>query len=111
MPKTGFTQRAKGYIVGAGFPCCQTVVAGGTAKGPDDGIAAQFFADLAHRPGTIAQMHTIKPKPFNKAELDSDYVAEQETLMTRGWKRLQELSGISDTLPISEYPLPEFQGR
>ena len=47
--------------------------------------------------------------PFNKAELDSAYVAEQEELMTRGWKRLQELFEISDTLPVAEYPLPEFR--
>ena len=47
--------------------------------------------------------------PFNKTEMDADYVAEQEELMTRGWKRLQELFEISETLPVAEYPLPEFR--
>ena len=46
--------------------------------------------------------------PFNKAELDPDYVADQEALNTRGWQRLQELYEISATLPVSQYPLPEF---
>jgi hypothetical protein len=47
--------------------------------------------------------------PFNKTELDPAYVAEQEELMTRGWKRLQELYDISETVPVSDYPLPEFR--
>ena len=47
--------------------------------------------------------------PFNKSELDAAYVAEQEALMTRGWQRLQELAEISETLPVSDYPLPEFR--
>ena len=37
--------------------------------------------------------------------LDPAYVAEEETRVTRGWKRLQELP--SSGLPITEYPLPE----
>jgi len=47
--------------------------------------------------------------PFSKSELDADYVAEQEAMMTRGWTRLQELFEISETVPVSDYPLAEFR--
>lgn len=47
--------------------------------------------------------------PFAKGELDAGYVTEQEELMTRAWHRLQELYDISETLPVSDYPLPEFR--
>lgn len=46
---------------------------------------------------------------FSKTELDISYVREQEALMTRGWRRLQEIYEISGTLPVSDYPLPEFR--
>ena len=35
----------------------------------------------------------------------ADFVQEQESLLTRGWKRLQEIAG--DEIAIIEYPLPE----
>ena len=47
--------------------------------------------------------------PFNKAELDAAYVAEQEELLTKGWHRLQELYEISSATPLADYPLPEFR--
>jgi hypothetical protein len=43
--------------------------------------------------------------PFDKRTLDIKYIREQESLLTRGWLRLQELAG--QDLPIIEYPLPE----
>lgn len=43
--------------------------------------------------------------PFNKVELDAEYVEQQEILMTRAWRRLQEVRSLG--IPISEYPLPE----
>jgi len=43
--------------------------------------------------------------PFDKRTLDADFVQEQESLLTRGWKRLQEIAG--DEIAIIEYPLPE----
>lgn len=49
--------------------------------------------------------------PFCKQELDADYVERQEDLMTRGWRRLQELSDIAHTLPISAYPLDAAQSE
>lgn len=42
---------------------------------------------------------------FAKANLDPAYVAEQEVLVTRAWRRLQELPTLGLTIP--EYPLPE----
>ncbi len=43
--------------------------------------------------------------PFDKRTLDEGYVSEQETLLTRGWRRLAEVA--TGELPIVEYPLPE----
>jgi hypothetical protein len=46
---------------------------------------------------------------FSKTELDPLFVADQEFMVTRAWKRLQELPGLG--LPIVEYPLPEVQEK
>jgi hypothetical protein len=43
--------------------------------------------------------------PFDKRGLDPKFVRDQETLITRGWQRLREVSG--QAIPIIEYPLPE----
>ena len=43
--------------------------------------------------------------PFDKRQLDAAYVAERERLLTRGWRRLNDVVGLG--LPIIEYPLPE----
>jgi hypothetical protein len=59
---------------------------------------AQFIID-EHFPPVLCD------GPFAKQNLDRDYVATQEDLVTRGWRRLQELPGLG--FPISEYPLPE----
>lgn len=48
--------------------------------------------------------------PFSKAELDADYVTEQEQLLTAGWRRLQQLYEISAETPLNEYPLEQFRG-
>jgi hypothetical protein len=45
--------------------------------------------------------------PFDKRTLDTDYVRQQETLLSRGWQRLQEVA--DQELPIIEYPLPEVR--
>jgi hypothetical protein len=42
---------------------------------------------------------------FNKTMLDTAYVAEQESKVTRAWRRLQEIPTLG--IPITEYPLPE----
>jgi len=48
---------------------------------------------------------TLVEGPFDKRTLDDAYVREQQQLLSRGWRRLNEVAG-SD-LPIVEYPLPE----
>jgi hypothetical protein len=45
---------------------------------------------------------------FAKQNLDTDFVAQEEARVTRGWRRLQELPGLG--LPIIDYPLPEVRG-
>jgi hypothetical protein len=47
--------------------------------------------------------------PFDKRQLDAAYVSERERLITRGWKRLQEVAGLG--IPIIEYPLPEVLAK
>lgn len=47
--------------------------------------------------------------PFDKRQLDPAYVRERERLITRGYRRLQELSHLD--LPIIDYPLPEVRAR
>jgi hypothetical protein len=43
--------------------------------------------------------------PFDKRQLDAAFVAEREELLTRGWRRLNEVVRLG--VPIIEYPLPE----
>jgi len=42
---------------------------------------------------------------FAKANLDADYVRQQEELVTRAWRRLQEIPTLGVAIP--EYPLAE----
>ncbi len=44
---------------------------------------------------------------FGKSNLDPDYVARQETLVTRGWQRLQEIRQTPE-ISILDIPLPEI---
>jgi hypothetical protein len=44
---------------------------------------------------------------FAKHNLDPTYVAVQEELVTRAWRRLQEVPRLG--IPLTEYPLPEVQ--
>ncbi|MEZ6071794.1 MAG: hypothetical protein R3C10_16415 [Pirellulales bacterium] len=46
---------------------------------------------------------------FAKARLDASYVREQETLVTRGWRRLREVAGRE--MSVLDYPLPEVKAR
>ena len=46
---------------------------------------------------------------FSKAELDREFVVEEEARVTRGYLRLQELPELG--LSIAEYPLPEVIAR
>ena len=65
-------------------------------------VVAQFIVDPAFEPIAVEG-------PFNKAEMDHDSVTTRESLVTRAWKRLQEVRQLG--LPISEYPLPEVLQR
>lgn len=47
----------------------------------------------------------VEEGPFDKRSLDDVYVREQEDLLTRGWRRLNEVA--DGELAIVEYPLPE----
>ncbi|MBL8848721.1 MAG: hypothetical protein JNG89_03515 [Planctomycetaceae bacterium] len=47
--------------------------------------------------------------PFAKHELNGDDVARREQLVTRGWRRLQELKHLAVRPAINEYPLEEFR--
>jgi hypothetical protein len=44
---------------------------------------------------------------FAKELLDPEFVAEQESRVTRGWRRLQEIPTLGVAVP--EYPLPEVR--
>ena len=59
---------------------------------------AQFIVDPGFEPVRCEG-------PFAKANLDPAYVTAEEARVTRGWRRLQELSALG--VPLTEYPLPE----
>jgi hypothetical protein len=59
---------------------------------------AQFIVDPAFAPVRCEGV-------FAKEHLDRDYVAAREELVTRAWRRLQEIPRLGITIP--EYPLPE----
>jgi hypothetical protein len=48
--------------------------------------------------------------PFDKAELDAEFVADEETRVTRGYLRLCELMG-QEGVSLLDYPLPEVRER
>lgn len=49
------------------------------------------------------------PGPFDKRSLDPQFVQQQTLLISRGYRRLKELSGVE--LPIVDYPLPEVRAK
>lgn len=59
-------------------------------------VQAQFIVDADFPPVEVTG-------PFDKRLLDRQYVATQEDLLTRGWRRLREVAALQ--IPISEYPL------
>ena len=46
---------------------------------------------------------------FDKRRLDAAYVQGQESLVTRGWRRLREVVGLE--IPVVEYPLSEVRAE
>lgn len=67
-------------------------------------VLAQFIVAAEFEPVLLAG-------GFDKRELDFTFVAERESLITRGWQRLQELAKYSDDVSLLEYPLPEVVER
>jgi len=63
---------------------------------------AQFIVDSKFEPAIAAGA-------FSKTELDPVDVQSREALVTRGWKRLQEVRSLG--IPISDYPLEEFRSK
>jgi hypothetical protein len=59
---------------------------------------AQFIVDEKFKP-------VVVEGPFDKRQLDADFVRRREELVTRGYHRLREVVKLG--LPIIEYPLPE----
>ena len=59
-------------------------------------VMAQFIVDPAFEP-------VVVEGPFDKRLLDPEEVSRREDLVTRGWRRLQEVRQLG--LPISDYPL------
>src|SRR5262245_33946341 len=59
---------------------------------------AQYIVDAAFEP-------VVCEGVFAKANLDAEFVRQEEERLTRGWRRLQEIPRAG--VPISEYPLPE----
>jgi hypothetical protein len=46
---------------------------------------------------------------FDKRQLDAAWVRDQESLVTRGWRRLRELAALE--VSIIDYPLPEVRAK
>jgi len=63
---------------------------------------AQFIVDDRFEP-------IVADGQFDKRQLDPDYVRQQETLVTRGWRRLRDVCSKEDA--IINYPLPEVRAR
>jgi hypothetical protein len=63
-------------------------------------VLAQFIVAGEFEPVTV-------DGDFDKRLLDCASVRAREELVTRGWRRLQELPGLK--VPLPEYPLPEFR--
>jgi hypothetical protein len=61
---------------------------------------AQFIVDEDFAPA-------VAEGSFDKRLLDAEYVRQQETLVTRGYRRLKEIAAID--LPILDYPLSEVR--
>ncbi|MGC4002512.1 MAG: hypothetical protein QM811_04955 [Pirellulales bacterium] len=66
-----------------------------------DPTLAQYIVDDDFRPPVTVD------GPFDKRGLDPVFVTQQETLLTRGYRRLRELAGLE--LPILDYPLSEVR--
>ena len=65
-------------------------------------ITAQFIVDPDFKP-------VVAEGASDKRELDPEDVRIKETLITRGWRRLQEIPELS--IPLDEYPLTDIRAN
>lgn len=65
-------------------------------------VMAQFIVDPAFEP-------VVVEGPFSKQNFDAADSQRREEVVTRGWRRLQEVQGLG--IPISDYPLEEFRRK
>jgi hypothetical protein len=65
-------------------------------------VLAQFIVDADFEPVSVEG-------DFDKRLLDPAYVRERESLVSRGFRRLREITHLD--LPIIDYPLPEVRAR
>jgi hypothetical protein len=65
---------------------------------------AQFIVDPEFPPAVV-------DGPFAKAAMDPAWVAAEEARVTRGYRRLRELSRLDPPPPLTDYPLPEARAR
>ena len=61
---------------------------------------AQFIVDPSFSPVSCSGL-------FDKHDLDTSFVQEEEQRITRGWRRLQEVPQLG--VPVTEYPMPEVR--
>lgn len=66
-------------------------------------VLAQFITAAEFGPPVVVT------GDFDKRLLDPAYRTERETLVTRGWRRLNELAALD--LPIIDYPLLEVRAQ
>ena len=61
-------------------------------------VLAQFIDDPAFEPVTVEG-------DFDRRLYSASDNAKRVMLVTRGWKRLQELAALESPIPLSDYPL------
>ena len=64
-------------------------------------LLAQFIVDDSFEPMSVEG-------EFGKEQLDSDYVATRESLVTRGWRRLGEIKSLGE-VSVLDIPLAEVR--
>lgn len=65
-------------------------------------VLAQYIVDERFAP-------VVVEGAFDKRTLDADFVREQETLVSRGYRRLYEIGREGQA--IIDYPLPEVRAK
>lgn len=53
----------------------------------------------------------VVPREVCKSQLDPEFVSKRTELLTRGYRRLQEIQQAGESVSITDYPLPEALSR